>query len=113
MKLLPCLLVTVLASQAEATSSKLDLSRVRVASLAHELFPRWALEHPGRACPRSVHEMLRTVDRCEDDAIDPWGYRYEVLCVRSAPQPLVGVYSVGEDGLAGTADDIKSWNHRS
>ncbi len=38
--------------------------------------------------------------------------RYEVLCVRSAPQPLVGVYSVGEDGLAGTADDIKSWNHR-
>jgi len=121
-KLLPCLLVAALASPAAATTSKHDLAHVRASSFAKEMFPRWLLatgvavpgEYQDRACPRSVYEILRTVDAdaCEDETIDPWGHRYEVLCVRSAPQPFIGVYSVGEDGIAGTTDDIRSWNRR-
>ena len=40
---------------------------------------------------------------------DPWGYAFRFINPGSLRPPLYDLYSVGEDGLEGTPDDIRAF----
>ncbi len=77
--------------------------------LAMEAYPIWASTHPGTECPAGLADIA-TADYAKD-ALDPWGHPYAMTCGRSAPAAAhgFGVSSAGDDGKAGTADDVNSW----
>jgi len=64
-------------------------------------FAAWSKDHAGAACP-SAAELGAPV-------LDPWGKPLAITCTDQPANQIVGVVSVGPDGLAGTADDIGSW----
>ncbi|MGE5182875.1 MAG: hypothetical protein ACM31C_12460, partial [Acidobacteriota bacterium] len=69
---------------------------------AYKAFPRWATRHPGE-CPASVTDLVPWMDHQGDQ--DPWGGTYRLLC--ASPVAIL-VVSAGEDGVFGTADDVRS-----
>jgi hypothetical protein len=83
--------------------SKVDIARATVKTYAFEAYPSWQQANPGRTCPSSVLELNPWMNN--KDARDPWGGGYVIRC----DTPSLGVFSAGEDGIFGTADDIKSW----
>jgi hypothetical protein len=88
---------------------KSSLIRVKLMRLADMRYSEWAMEHPDKACPSSLAEI-------EPDAMertDSWGHEFKMVCGPDAPPGVhgIGVYSLGEDGIDGTPDDIKSWEH--
>lgn len=74
-----------------------------VAPVIHEALSRfvaWARDHAGAPCP--------------DEAVlgapaDPWGHSLVITCTEQPGNQIAGAISMGPDGLAGTADDIASW----
>jgi len=87
-----------------------DLVKAQTMRLAREAYPSWAMEHPGKACPANVSELD---DHTGSGVKDPWGHDFKILCGSTLPRGSVGleVLSLGPDGVEGTDDDIKSWEH--
>jgi hypothetical protein len=89
--------------------SKADIATATVKKYALEAYPSWSLAHPDRACPRSLLELGEYMSN--HDTFDPWGRPYYFACgARAIPRSAddVWVLSAGEDGVFGTADDIRS-----
>jgi hypothetical protein len=63
-------------------------------------FVLWSREHPDARCPDAA--ALGAV-------ADPWGRPPRILCTDQPDDQVVGVLSLGPDGLPGTPDDIASW----
>lgn len=108
-------LVVAAALGACKTSSKASEAEVRLVQLAtnklaFEAYPQWAAQHPDKACPDKIEDLLALVDAT--DRNDPWGHSYVMLCGSSVPAGVrgLGVLSLGPDGQQGTTDDIKSWD---
>ena len=59
--------------------------------------------------PDSIAALTKYMN--SEDTKDPWGNEYQMLCGDQASEikDHFGVRSNGDDGKAGTADDIKSW----
>jgi hypothetical protein len=105
----------------EARSEMLTLFRyddcmpkVYVAARAIHLFvstafPEWQKANPGKSCPEEVEDLAALA---RASPIDPWGRPYRLLCGPALPNGArgVGVMSLGRDGKANTADDVKSWD---
>jgi general secretion pathway protein G len=70
---------------------------------------RWTLDH-AEPCPGNISELVKYVNTRED-AKDPWGNDFIMLCGENAPEGAdgFGIMSKGKDGKEGTADDVKSW----
>ncbi len=83
--------------------SKVDIAKAIVKKYAFEAYPEWRAANPGRACPTTLAELNPWMGR--NDVRDPWGGGYVIRCDANG----FGVYSSGEDGIYGTADDIPSW----
>jgi len=83
------------------------LAKIKVDRLANEAYPQWAMNHPEKACPDSIADLRDYAL----DTKDVWGHELKILCGPSLPPGVKGmaVLSVGEDGIEGTEDDIKSW----
>jgi hypothetical protein len=64
-------------------------------------FVAWASTHAGAACPGAA-ELGAPV-------LDPWGTPLAITCTDQPANQIVGVISAGPDRVAGTADDIGSW----
>jgi Type II secretion system (T2SS), protein G len=94
----------------EMAENRLNIVRLETKRLALEGYPLWARDHPNKACPDKIEELVAVTQSTEPN--DPWGHPYVLLCGSSAPAGVrgAGVLSVGPDGKQGTADDIKSWD---
>jgi serine/threonine-protein kinase len=64
-------------------------------------FLAWSKDHAGAACPRAA--ALGAVVQ------DPWGHPIEITCNDQPANQIVGAVSAGPDGVAGTPDDVGSW----
>jgi hypothetical protein len=80
--------------------SKVEVSKARAEWYAREAYPAWRLAHPDRTCPTSLAELDHYARATEPH--DLWGRAYTFTC---ADGTFV-VRSPGEDGVAGTDDDI-------
>ncbi len=68
-------------------------------------FTRWSVHHAADACP-SANELAKLVS---GGLVDPWGHALVITCTDQPSDQIVGVISWGPDGLAGTRDDLESW----
>lgn len=80
--------------------SRRDIAQMHVDHLANISYPEWALQNPRARCPESVGDLNEVTGKREQT--DPWGQPFVMRC------PPLEVSSLGEDGLAGTADDIRA-----
>jgi hypothetical protein len=64
-------------------------------------FTAWSKDHAGAACPRAAE--------LGDPVLDPWGNPLAITCTDQPANQVIGVVSAGKDGVAGTMDDIGSW----
>jgi hypothetical protein len=88
---------------------KEDVARATVKKYADEAYPSWSADHPGQMCPRRLEQLNEYMNN--KDTKDPWGNTYRMFCgvdMALGVKPFA-VTSAGEDGVEGTADDIKSW----
>ncbi len=94
-------------------SSKVDLMKVKVDKITKEEYPRWASTNNDKQCPDTLLEVGLVFYNYStaEEYVDAWGKPFKFLCGDTAPAGVKGlaVYSMGEDGKDGTADDIKSW----
>ena len=72
------------------------------AKYLNEAFPQWSAVHPPSACPKSLRELDRYMDKASRN--DPWGREYLMTC----GDGRLYIASLGPDGKANTADDIWS-----
>lgn len=72
-------------------------------------YARWSIDHEA-ACPGSINELVKYMNN-KDDAKDPWGNDFIMMCGEQAPPAAegFGILSKGKDGKQGTDDDVKSW----
>lgn len=100
------LLLTVAAvgparSHVSVDDSPRSAANLLVTKLVDEGFPAWREHHAG--CPRRSSQLLRTAH------LDPWGHALHYTCdPRLASGGTFAVFSAGEDGVFGTADDIEA-----
>jgi len=87
--------------------SRHDVMKLEVDLFAHDYYLRWTIE-TGGDCPPSLVDVGRAIDPHfgADELLDVWGRPLRFACRKSGFG--IDVYSVGEDGQAGTADDITS-----
>lgn len=60
-------------------------------------------------CPNGVNELVAKKYLKEAASTDPWGQTFSFLCPGAHDKEAVDVTSSGPDKVAGTGDDIKSW----
>ncbi len=84
-------------------------ARDTVYAYVDDAFPKWSLNHFGKACPDKLDDLSFYLHH--STRTDPWGHPYKLVCGESMPPgpEHVGVMSLGPDGREGTADDIHSW----
>lgn len=82
--------------------TKVDVAMLTSLKYANEGYPAWRADHPARACPMLLAELVQYTRGVS--LHDPWGHPFAHRCV--AGRMLVT--SVGEDGIAATLDDIRS-----
>lgn len=90
---------------AQVLASELALVQRELRAYAFDLFPRWVLEHPARACPRHLLELNHFDPTLH--AVDPWGTPYQFVC-GAAYGPGLTTRSAGPDRVFDTADDLSS-----
>ena len=87
------------------------IAKATVTKYAFEAYGSWAAEHPDRACPERLEELLPFIN--EKTTLDPWEHPYVMFCGTNVPSGVrlhgVGIKSLGPDGQPDTADDITSW----
>ena len=86
--------------------SKVDIAKLTVQKFANEAFPQWRRIY-GDRCPHSVYELTEFMDR--NETRDPWNQPYRLRCTNDSRFPLI-VWSIGEDSIPNTGDDIRSWD---
>lgn len=94
---------------ASGTPHLVGSTRERVLYFAFEGYPQWAVEHPDLDCPPSLAELATF---STDPSVDDEWHRPLILACGAALPPGVrgiAVSSVGPDGVAGTSDDVHSW----
>jgi general secretion pathway protein G len=76
-------------------------------------YARWSIDHEA-SCPGSINDLVKYMNN-KDNAKDPWGNDYMMLCGESAPPKAegFGILSKGKDAKQGTEDDIKSWEKQT
>lgn len=82
--------------------SKADIAKVNVTAYALEAYPEWRMDHPETLCPARLDELNEYTNN--KNVRDVWGGLYEMSCSEAG----MVVWSAGEDGQPGTADDIRS-----
>lgn len=82
--------------------SKAEVTRRTAQRYAREAYPVWRRAHPDRTCPVSLAELDHYTNATEPH--DLWGHAYTFTC----EDGTLLVRSPGEDGVAGTDDDITS-----
>ena len=65
-------------------------------------FLRWSATHAGAACPTAKDLAPLKLD-------DPWGHPMQLTCVDQPANQMIGIVSMGPDGIAGNRDDVASW----
>lgn len=85
-------------------------------ALVEEGYPRWAKAHAPQTCPPSLADVANLLAGDPDipKLVDPWGHALVMKCGRDLPAgapPPFAVISTGPDGVEGTADDVRSWDH--
>jgi serine/threonine protein kinase len=66
-----------------------------------ERFVAWSRAHAGEPCPTAS-----ALGVAHDD---PWGHPIELTCTEQPGNQIAGAISGGPDGVAGTPDDVGSW----
>lgn len=108
-----CLFWVVDASRAPRMhvggESKRDIARSTVVKFAYEAYPTWLRAHPSETCPCRLEDLLEWMNNRNLE--DPWGHDFQWSCGPGGQVPTewFTVWSLGEDGEDGTADDVKSW----
>jgi prepilin-type N-terminal cleavage/methylation domain-containing protein len=72
---------------------------------------KWRLKNPGKPCPSSLGELVKEGGP-EEYKTDEGKELYVMYCGSNAPEGAslgYGFAHIGDDGKAGTDDDIKSW----
>ena len=72
-------------------------------------YPAWHADHPRDPCPPI---LLALQPYTPIDPKDPWGHDYDLRCGADLPPAVtsgIAIVSNGPDGVAGTADDLHSW----
>lgn len=84
-------------------------TKITVRKLAFEAYPAWAADHADKQCPNTLGEMHEYTN--DGPTADSWGKPLVMRCGANLPAGAKGfaVWSLGPDGVDGTADDIKSW----
>jgi hypothetical protein len=92
---------------AASDPAQIAVTRRAVKKLAFETYAEWSAVHVDKACPTSLADLGDAAA-----TTDPWGKPFEIFCGPTLPAGVrgFGVVSVGPDGKAGTADDIRSWD---
>ena len=72
-------------------------------------YARWSLDHEA-ACPGTINELVKYMSN-KEDAKDPWGNDFMMVCGAQAPPAAdgFGILSKGKDGKQGTDADVMSW----
>jgi hypothetical protein len=82
-----------------------DLTMLLARAYVEEAYPKWQTDHPGKKCPQTIDELAHYFG--DDPSIpvkqDPWGHDLVMTCDDSKG---VSITSPGEDGKAGTPDDV-------
>jgi hypothetical protein len=84
------------------SESKTDLAKATVKKYAFEAYPSWRAQHRSEACPERLDDLDEYMNN--KDVTDPWDGVYEMSCSEYG----ILVWTAGEDGRAGTGDDIRS-----
>lgn len=87
-------------------SSKVEIAQRTVKKYAFEAYPRWRLGQPDRSCPASLVELNDYMNN--KDIRDPYGAEYQWSCGTYAGRTKLNVWSLGEDQILGSSDDIRS-----
>jgi general secretion pathway protein G len=90
--------------------AKVKTAKAVMKQLSYEAYPRWSADNPSKACPQSLDELLKYMNK--QDIKDPWGNDYVMHCGDNVPQGVKGgfaVLSYGPDGRQGSDDDLRSW----
>jgi hypothetical protein len=84
---------------------KAQLTTLLVRAYANEAYPAWVQANPKKQCPDSLAELAGFLGAPPDvpTLVDAWDHPIVMTCEHGR----VIVFSVGPDGQAGTADDIK------
>jgi hypothetical protein len=89
--------------------SNVDLTRMATKDYADSAFMMWRRNHPDEPCPSTLGELNEYTNRKpkngRPDISDSWGNDLRMQCDERG----LRVWSLGEDSLYGTSDDIKSW----
>lgn len=83
-----------------------DLVTLLLRAYTEEAYPKWQADHPGQRCPASLDEVAKYFGETAPDlptTEDPWGHALVMKCDDKG----FGVMSIGPDGKAGTADDVR------
>lgn len=87
--------------------TKGDIASATAKKYAYEAYPSWRAMHPERTCPATLLELNEYMNNKDD--LDPWGSHYRMYCGNDeGGRPMIVVYSLGEDSLAHSADDVWS-----
>ena len=95
---------------AASRGNQAELARATAKKYAFEAYPQWAVSHAASPCPERITDLLEYV--ADKEAVDPWNQPYEMRCGDALPAGAkgIGIFSIGPDGKAGTADDVSSWD---
>jgi hypothetical protein len=85
--------------------TKAEIARQQVREYASSAFLMWVKDHPDQECPDRLVELNEYTNRGAGNIADAWGRAIRMACGGG----VLRVWSVGEDGEPGTADDIRSW----
>lgn len=80
-----------------------QITKLRVGGYATHAYEAWKAGNPGKACPASMEELGKAVSP-DAEINDEWGHKLILTCNAKG----IAIESMGLDGKAGTADDIKS-----
>jgi prepilin-type N-terminal cleavage/methylation domain-containing protein len=88
---------------------RIETTKIKLRKYVFEAYPSWQSSHPDKACPDKLGDLNEYMNN--EDSNDSWSRPLKMICGGNLPAGAKGiaVFSAGEDGKEGTADDLKSW----
>jgi hypothetical protein len=83
--------------------SRQQLTETEIRDFANA-FPQWAKANPERTCPADLVELAPWTGH--RDSLDIWGSQYQWACFRWGSGWRLNAWSLGEDQILGTPDDV-------